>query len=121
MCQAGNYACFNRVSRDYHNGNFMCRLFRGQCTWIVERNDDIDLEPDKLGCKDGKLIQLSFRGSKFKRNVFPFHVAEFAQPIAELVLEQLGVSETYVERAYLRYLGFFGNSSKRQTGDAANE
>ena len=104
MCQAGNYACFNRVGRNYHNGDLMCRLFRRQCAGDVQRNDHVDFKPDQLGRKVGKLIQLSFRRSKFKCNVFPFYIAEFAQPIAELILEQLGVSETYVERAYLRHL-----------------
>ena len=76
-CQARNYASFDRISRDYHNGDFTCRLLRSQCAGDVERYDHIDLKPDQLGRKLGKSIQPSFRGAKLESNVLPLHIASF--------------------------------------------
>jgi hypothetical protein len=41
----------------------------------VQRDDDIHFQPDQLGRKVGKLIQLSFGRSKLKCNVLSFHIA----------------------------------------------
>ena len=43
----------------------------------VERHDHIDLEPDQLGRKLRKPIQLSFRRAKIKCNVLPLDIAKF--------------------------------------------
>src|SRR4029450_9225232 len=100
MCQAGNYAGFDRVGREYHGWYSTCCLLRRQCAGDVERHNNIDLEPDKLGGKLGKSVQLSFRGAKLKRNVLPLQIAKFTQPFPEFLLERLCVRQTDIECAY---------------------
>ena len=92
--QAGNYAGFDRVARDYDDWNFSCCLLRRQRAGDVERHDHIDLKPDQLGRKLGKSIQLSFRGAKLECNVLPFHIAKFTQSFPEFLFEQLRVRES---------------------------
>src|SRR6266480_3927172 len=103
--QAGNYASFDRVGRNYHNWDFTCCLLRRQCAGHIERHDHIDLKPNQLGHKLWELIQPPSRGAKLKCNVLPFHIAKFTQSFPELPLERLRVCEAYVERAYSSHLG----------------
>src|SRR5438093_13720054 len=70
-------------------------VFRSQTAGRVERHDDIDLEPDKLGRQRGKPIEYSFRRTKFKENILPFNITKFTKPFAKFVLEQLHIRVAY--------------------------
>src|SRR5262249_57464994 len=90
-CQAGNYAGFDRVGRDYHNGNFSCCLLCRQCAGDVECHDHIDLKPDQLGRKLGKSLEFSFCGAKLKCNVLALRIPKLTQSFPEFFLERLRV------------------------------
>src|SRR5262249_43813286 len=93
-----------RVARQYHNRDFSCGLLRRERTRGVERNDEINLEPDKFGRKLRKSIQLAFRGAKFECNVLPLDIAKFTQSLPKFLLEGLRAREAYVGRAYSGHL-----------------
>src|SRR5437588_2321298 len=111
--QAGHYAGFDRVGRDYYNRDFTCCPLRRQCAGDIECHDDIDLEPEQLGRKLGKSIQLSFRRAKLKCNVLSLLIAKLTQPSPEFLLERLRVREPYVERTYSSHLGLLRVRNER--------
>src|SRR5262249_24430545 len=92
-----------------------------QCAGDIERHDHINLNPDQLGRKIGKPIQLSFRRAELKCNVLPLHIAQFTQSIPEFGLERLRVGEAYVQRTYSSHLGWLRTCRKRQRRRAAEQ
>src|SRR6266542_1851341 len=121
MCQAGNYAGFDRVGRDYDNRNFSCCLLCRQRTGDIERHNHIDLKSDQFGSKFGKSIQLSFPGAKLECNVLPFNMAKFTQSFPEFLFERLRVREAYVEHTYSSHLGLLPARRNRPDDRSAAE
>ena len=102
--RSGNDAGFDWVGRDDDDWDIPCCLFCRQCAGHIERYDHINLEPDQLGCKARKSIELSFRRAKLKCNVLPLDIAQFVQCFPKLFFEGLRICETDVEHAYSSYL-----------------
>jgi len=93
MGQAGNYACFNRVGRDYDNGisRVACFAASAQGTYSATITSTLSLtSSDTRSEADPTFLP----PIEIQTQCFPFYIAEFAQPIAEFILEQLGVGET---------------------------
>jgi len=45
------------------------------------RENDIDFEPDKLGCERGEALAASLRPAIFNRDAMPFDPTELAQSL----------------------------------------
>ena len=76
--QTGNQASANRIVAQYEYDwdHRRCLLYR-RSTAVIRQND-VDLEPDKLGRKLGSALAAPFRPSLRDRDGATFNPAEFA-------------------------------------------
>ena len=68
------------------------------------RNDDINLESDKLGRESWKLIIMPVRRSPLDGDVLSFHIANVAEPLAECLTFERSWGEGSRQDAYPRDL-----------------
>src|SRR5262249_52817365 len=114
---------FYRIGGEDHNRDILRCLLRRQGTGDIQRYDHVDLEPDKLGRKPRKLIELSFCRAKLECNVLPLRIAQFAQSFPDFPLERIRGRDSDVARTYSRdpgrlwRLGREGRSEDAATQD----
>ena len=82
--KAGDDAGGNRVAHDRgHDRDDRCRLFCRNNRWCGIRDDDVHLEPDKLGRDLGEALTAALRPAIFDREIAALDPAEFVQPLHE--------------------------------------
>ena len=84
MSQAGDDSKLDKVASGSDNDwDGASRLLSGESSLITPSYNDIDFVVNQFGSEQGKPIKLAFRISIFNDNIFPLHIAEFAQSCPE--------------------------------------
>src|ERR1041385_8784676 len=116
----------NRIDTGrHHDRDCLCSFHDLQCSGCRWRDNDIQFEVNQLCCEIRESLWCHFTGRENEHDIFAFHVAQFAQSLAE----RLPQMNTFRDRAgrkntdtwYLPCLLTLGRHAKRKEHSAGKQ